>query len=316
MAPWNAVARAGVFYLRFYPAGKGTRRDSRSGAAGRFDVRGRRVLSSISMQTNYRAVLRQEFGRRCELWSTYKLSAFARDIGLSSARMSEVLAGKQGLSRAVAEKVAQKLGFDENRRSYFCDLVEMEDARSREQREVARRRVAARLANEFETVPSEKFQGYPEWYQLALLVFVECRGFREDYVWLGERLGVPPGLARAAVERLVTNGLLRRNGNGALVSTHERMVLSKGGAAAQAARAKAHGEILKRVQWAIETQGADRRDFSANFLAIRHEDVPAALKMIESFGRKFSEKFSRPEDSASVYCLSLQLTQLATTDDK
>src|SRR5690606_35734224 len=91
--------------------------------------------------TDYKYILKEELASRCRQNPRYSLRAFARDLKLAPSRLSEILSGKQGLSRAAAEKVAKALGYGPGETERFCDLVESVHARSRRNRESAKVRL-------------------------------------------------------------------------------------------------------------------------------------------------------------------------------
>lgn len=87
---------------------------------------------------DYRIILRQEMQKRLERNPSYSLRAFARDLGILPNRLISVLNRKYGISPKAALYLAEKLGFDQKQTELFCDLVRIEHARSRRERESAR----------------------------------------------------------------------------------------------------------------------------------------------------------------------------------
>ena len=90
---------------------------------------------------DYRDILKDELSSRCQKNPRYSLRAFARDVGLSSARISEVLNYKHGLSRKSGTQISKKLGFSNEEAEYFCTLIESSDARSRIVKENASQKI-------------------------------------------------------------------------------------------------------------------------------------------------------------------------------
>src|SRR4051812_39991780 len=95
----------------------------------------------ISVESDYRKILRRELEVRCQQSPRYSLRRFAGELRLSPSRLSEILNGKQGLSRESARGVAQNLGYTPGDTEMFCDLVECQHARGRLKRELARIRL-------------------------------------------------------------------------------------------------------------------------------------------------------------------------------
>jgi hypothetical protein len=69
-----------------------------------------RVKETAQKTGSYRDLLKRELESRCGRNPRYSLRAFAKDLGLSAPRLSHVLNGRFGLSRAAAEAIADKLG--------------------------------------------------------------------------------------------------------------------------------------------------------------------------------------------------------------
>ena len=76
----------------------------------------------------YRSILKDELLRRIRQNPRYSLRAFARDLRLSPSRLSEVLSGKQGLSRQAAKAITERLGWRGSEAERFIDLVESQHA--------------------------------------------------------------------------------------------------------------------------------------------------------------------------------------------
>ena len=89
----------------------------------------------------YIKLLLDEFNERRKRREFYSQNAFARDLGLSPARLSQILSQKSGLSTRVAVSIAKTLGFDEKQTSLFVDSVISTHSRSLLERERARKRL-------------------------------------------------------------------------------------------------------------------------------------------------------------------------------
>lgn len=86
-----------------------------------------------------RSLLLAELTRRKERNGAYSLRSFARDLGLSAASVSNVLAGKQGLSVVAARKISEALGWDSLTKSCFESMRLAEFGRTARERQKAAR---------------------------------------------------------------------------------------------------------------------------------------------------------------------------------
>ena len=86
---------------------------------------------------DYRQILKLELENRIQKNKFYSLRAYARDINIGVAQLSQVLRGNQGLSTQKATVIAQNLNFTKSELDFFCALVEAYDSRSRGTRKIA-----------------------------------------------------------------------------------------------------------------------------------------------------------------------------------
>ena len=56
--------------------------------------------------STYHDLINEEFEKRKQINSAYSLRAFARDLGISAPRLSQILNKKQGLSLNAAQNLA------------------------------------------------------------------------------------------------------------------------------------------------------------------------------------------------------------------
>ena len=94
-------------------------------------------LGNNTNYVDYRVQLQQEFDRRRKGNPYYSLRAFARDLAIAPSRLSEIFNHKQGLSRKVALRIADTLGFIGESRELFLDSVTSQHARSKSERQMA-----------------------------------------------------------------------------------------------------------------------------------------------------------------------------------
>lgn len=90
--------------------------------------------NKISDHSSCRVILQQILTQRQHRNARYSLRAFARDLHVSPSFLSEVLNGKYGLSKHLANQIADRLGFDEKARTHFCSLADLDVTDSRTRR--------------------------------------------------------------------------------------------------------------------------------------------------------------------------------------
>lgn len=256
---------------------------------------------------DYRAILREEFESRRRKNVRYSLRAFARDLGISPSRLSDVLRGRYGISSTSADALAAVLGFNELERARFIDLVEIQHARSREVREAARKRAKLSLV-QYQMVSMDTFKAIADWYHYAILELSQLENFESNGQWIAGRLGISVEASRAAVERLIRVGLMETDSHGKWRAVTE-YTASPDGIPAEAIRLF-HKQILEKAIEAIPRQSIEHRDLSSMVMTIDKTRMNEAKEFIRDFRREFDRKFGGSPEGIEVYCLAIQLLSL------
>lgn len=270
----------------------------------------------IFEQTQYREILRNTLVERSRAHSQYSLRAFARDLDLSPAQLSEILKGKKGLSRKTARTVAHELGFNLEETEHFCDLVESEHGRNRISREIARAKIQAKTQGSHRPLQLDVFQVVSDWYHFAILQLIKLPGWPksgESIPWISKRLGISRVEASSALDRLERLELVeKKDGRYQVTSDY---VFSSDGVPSEAIR-KFHRQVLEKAIGAQGTQSLEDREFRTALFPICREDLPKAKKRMREFQKAFVDRVSATESPDRVYCFSMQLFNLTTQEER
>ena len=261
----------------------------------------------MAKENNYRQILKSELERRCEKNPRYSLRAFARDLNLGSARLSEILNSVTGLSREKAEKIAERLGFAANQKDFFCTLVEAEHARSKVKRAIAQTRLSKYQAPPFSSLEVDHFKIISDWYHFAILELTEVHGFKSDDRWIANALGLQEIEVKLAIERLMRLGYLERKRKKYVQTKNFAQVSS---AVPSEAIRKFHRQILKKALDAIDLQSIDQRDLGAITMSVNTKDLPVIQEKIKSFRKELARFTQANSQRNSLYCFSTQFFEL------
>jgi uncharacterized protein (TIGR02147 family) len=267
---------------------------------------------------DYREILKGRLEERCRTNPRYSLRAFARDLDIASSRLSEVLRGKQGLSKESSELIAKKIGFSSAEQRLFVNMVVSADARSKKERERARSLVEA-LASAGPAVSAlreDTFRIIEDWYHYAILELSTLSSFKSSALWIARRLDISVYEVEAAIERLIRLGLLIEK-DGKWISTHAALLVPDD-VPSESIR-KFNRQILLKASDAISTQTIDEREIGNLTIAIDEKDLPDYKKMIRDFRRKMNQiamakvasKKSKPNQ---VYCMAIQMFRLTSKE--
>lgn len=257
---------------------------------------------------DFRLILKEELATRCRQNPRYSLRAFARDLKLAPSRLSEVISGKQGLSRSVAERIAVILGYNLQEKERFCDLVESMHARSRKEREVAKVRLRKHQlqTTEFQ-LQLDVFKAIADWYHFGILELLNLQGFKSDPKWIAKRLAISEFEAQLAVDRLARLELIKVKGN-KIIPTHSQGQVV--GDMPSDGLKKLHTQLLAKAQESIFLQTLDQREYRSAIMAIDTKMIPEAKKAIREFEYKFCMNMDEAKKKDGVYCLAIQFFDL------
>lgn len=265
-------------------------------------------MRSQLRQDDYRGVLRDELATRCNANPRYSQSAFARDLAIPAHRLSEVLSGKQGLSRDAAAKVADRLGFSKRELGYFCDLVESRHGRSPLKRRLALLRIEEiKHGRASRRLVDDVFHAIADWHHFAILELTTLKGFKSDTKWIATALGLKPAQVEQAVDRLLALELLVRKND--RLSATSASDFAPGGIPSEAIR-RFHAQVLAKAHSALFTRPLPERQFTTSFVGIPADGMAEAKVLIQEFVAGFGAKVRQDHQAEVLYALGVQFFQL------
>jgi uncharacterized protein (TIGR02147 family) len=259
----------------------------------------------------YQQILRTHLTDRTQHNPRYSLRAFARDLAMSPSRISEILSGKQGLSVPAASLIAKRLGFTDEERSMFCDLVAASHARSLDARQEAQIRLSKPKDRDpiFENMANDTFQFIAEWYHLALLQLMRLQSFRLDHPWIAKTLNIREIEAAEGLERIQRLGMISIK-KGKVKVLIDVPVFGK--STPSASIRKFHQQILEKAIQALHLQSMEKREFNTVLVCTSPKSIQVVKGMMADFARQVVAKVNQVEEqNDTVHCLSLQFFQLS-----
>lgn len=228
---------------------------------------------------------------------SYSIRAFARDLNLSPAYVSQVLNKKRNLSLDQKLKIAAGLGIDfsafklnHNEDNSVLDLDIIE-----------------------QTLEHEKILKH--WYHFAILSLAQLKPLNCNSKIIAKRLGLTAGEASEAVKRLTHFGYLEKL-DGKLVRSKNAFIIDSK-KSSQSLRQFHFSRLMAAEQELsfYDQARIDRRFFQTLFIPSSRKKVLAAKSLITKFQNKLITHLM--EDSPDeVFQLSLQLFSIEQSDSK
>lgn len=259
-------------------------------------------------QNDYKVILKEELAARCRTNPRYSLRAFARDLKLAPSRLSEILSGKQGLSRPAAERIAKALGYAPGEMERFCDLVEAMHARSKKSRDSAKLRLKKlELPSEAVQLHHDTVKTIADWYHFAILELTNTADFRSDSKWIARRLGISEFEVQLALDRLTRLNLITLKGGKIHVNYAQGLVQTD---VPSSTVENFLSQLLVKAREALVMQPPAVSEFNADVLAVDKDRIPELKKALKEVRNKFCKNVSDGESKDGLYCFSFQFFEL------
>ncbi len=261
------------------------------------------------MQNHWEAATTSEFlgfyyNQKKTRNQAYSMRAFARDIGLSPSRLSEVMSGKERISEKSGVLVADNLKLKAKTKEFWLNLILAEVGGTKLVRETASQRISdIRKDKNLEFIQNEKFQIIADWYHGALLEAIALKDQSHEISELAKRLDITPMQALEAMQRLEFLNFIKKNDDQSFATTFE-LAATIEDVPSTAAR-KFHRQIMERGITSVMEDDVEERELNSVVLAIPKSRMPEFKTSIRKFfGDFMGQVGEEPKDE--LYALSVQ----------
>ncbi len=259
--------------------------------------------------SSYHDLIDEEFEKRKALNTAYSLRAFARDLNLSPATLSQVMSKKNGLSLDAAELISEKLKFNENKKDWFLNSVGALHSRGQKDRQKFQEKIAT-YKNEkitFSEIQLEYFKVIADWYHFALLELTRLHDFKNDIAWIADTLGISQETTREAILRLKNLDLIVEKDD---VLVDVFTCLATPNDVPSMPIKKFHHELMKKAMERLYEDDVSNREISSTLFAFNKTDLPKAKEKIRTFRKELEQEFAVDTKKDAVYCLGIQFFEL------
>jgi uncharacterized protein (TIGR02147 family) len=257
----------------------------------------------------YHDLLNQEFERRKQINNAYSLRAFARDLGISAPRLSQVLNRKQGISVEAAQNLLNKLKLSDEEKNWFRDSVGSLHSRSYKERTNFNEKVKRyqKKENTYSEIQLEYFKVISDWHHFAILELTYLEDFKYNHEWIAAKLGISTNEVKDAIKRLLDLDLIREEGD-KLVDVFKFLATSND--IPSLSLKKFHSQLLKKALEALYEQPTNNREISSNIISIKKENLTKFKEKIRKFRKEIDEDTNNTNEKDAVYCLGIQFYEL------
>ena len=263
---------------------------------------------------DYRAYLRDVYVAKKEQSRGFSYRAFSKRAGLRSPNhLKRVADGERNLTPESALRYAGALGLAGEEKSYFCDLVTFNQAKTAPERNAAYQRLTGsrgyRRAHKLDLAHAAY---HSTWYLPAIREMALREDFRDEPAWIAQRMlpRVSAADAARALETLVELGLLVRDGRGRL--RQGEAVATTGPETTGLHIANYHRTMMERASESIDLVPAPQRDVSSLTFCVGEDGLRRIKERVQRFRKELVHLLAEEEDGEQVLQLNMQLFPLTT----
>ena len=264
---------------------------------------------------SYRLALQYILNQRLSVNPRYSLRAFARDLKVSPAFLSQIMGGKRGLTLGKAQELFSSLGFTETEKKLFMLEVQKEQKRSVKKKAVVQKQIDSAVQQAgAHTFSTEQFDRISNWYPMAILQLIRMKDSPRKNkskfcVWASKKLGVNQELVETTLDSLIEMSLVSEQ-TGMLSVVHDTVWTTH--QVPSGAIRMFHRQMIEKAKTAIEMQSIDERFLQSLQFPVLKSDLPNIQNDIVKFRNQMLRKYGRTAsgDADTVYGLNLQLFKL------
>jgi len=249
--------------------------------------------------------LRKEYQRRRLSNPKYSMRAFSKALGVDIGVLSRTLSGKRALSLVSADRISQQLKLSSTERNTFLHSIGQEKLK-RDLGQVPAM-PEAETDDVVYPVDNDAFRIISDWYHYAILEMTYTHPKGLSAVQISKTLGISKVEARVAVERLLSLGLLRRDGK-ALKKTKAH-ITTKDKSQTTLALKRHQKQMLQLGMLSLERDPLPERNFTSMTMAIDPSKLMTAKVRIEKFVEDLCRHLEGPKRK-KVYTLQVGLFPL------
>lgn len=227
-------------------------------------------------------ILSQEFTSRSLRNHQYSLRAFARDLGVSPASLSNILCGKQSISRSLAESMSSHLLIPDSSKEIFILSADYCSTRSALSRKSIKQRLCILLRDETSRLDLDAFTVIQDPMHFAVLECLKIPTLNDDLNKIANFLGIDLDQAHAIAQRLQSVKLVYLD-NGKLIPTVESTYTFP--KASNFAIQNYHAAILARATDSLRNS-IETRTFCSLLTACSREERKNIEKKLNDFMKK------------------------------
>ena len=254
----------------------------------------------MAIQEKFVEILKLELNQRKAVNPSYSMRAYARDLGVSSASLSQILSFKRNLSFDTANKILEKANLEKT----VVEQLKTELVRLKEQNKLNRKATFLEPIQNLNSLAPEDEYIVKNWWAFAILSLSTTKSFIGTKEFISQRLSLEEETVEECLEILYRSSYLNKNYRGEYVFAGKSF--TTGTDVPNEFLKQQHRDLLKIAAKRQKELSIEERDFSFICMNGNKKDLPRMKEWIKRFRRDFMNEFESKENE-DVFRLCLQL---------
>ena len=222
--------------------------------------------------------------------TNYSLRAFARDLRISSGRLSNILNDKYLPGPSISNRIIESLNLNEKEREEFKQILE-------------RCHEKLKLLGEARLIKEEEYSLIADWHHFAILNLMETSDYKDDPEWIAKRLGLSEETVEKSLDILESINLVEFK-KGKRYPTHKNLTTTHE-VPSEVIR-EGHRQIIMQSLNSLKEHTTDIRDITSVSVSVNMKNLPKVKELAREFRRKAALLLEEGERT-EVYNISIQI---------
>jgi uncharacterized protein (TIGR02147 family) len=253
------------------------------------------VTSSAMETVYYIQKIKEDLSLKQRQNPHYSLRAFARDLGLHSSTLSQIIKGKRPLPLRSSAEVVRKLNLGPKERTLFLESLYKVKTNIDD--------IKIDQDDDRFMLDESYYKVLAEWEHYAVITLFDVEGFEPTKSHISKRIGITENRAEVVLDNLLICGLIKEV-EGTLVKTHSKVRTTED--VTSPALKLSHLEALEMGKNKLEEVEVELRDFSSMTIAMDPERLPEVKTIIREFRQKVMGLL-RGGKKTEVFQMTIQL---------
>lgn len=273
---------------------------------------------NIFQYTNYRLFIKDWIENKKRQNSKYSYRYYSAKSGFSSSNfLSLVVKAKRNLTSTSIGKISKGFGLKKQERSFFEDLVFMNQASSHEEKDhYYQRMLNCKSFSEYKLLEKYQYDYFSNWYNPVIREMIDFIPQPLDFEMIAASIQPPVSKKQVvdSIRLLLELGLIEEFEKGKF--RKKEAVLTTGGEVRALQVTNFHKQMTKVADGALDRFSSTQRDITGIVLSMNSRKMPLIKKKIEAFRNELADMAANDTEENIVFYIQIRAFPLTKEQEE